>query len=391
LRLHRLSNYFFVHCSNDLGSPCADGILATTDACGARPPAILSVNVDALMASHTASPGSSANLFNQHWSSATRCPASDSGDRVSTGSPGLDQVLVGGLTRHRLCLVGGLPGSGKTTLGLQFLLEGQRRGESSMYVTLSETEDELRATAATHGWSLLARIEREKPDRLVIDNLSELRMLAQTPLRFRWQFFALRRLFTRLGCTVLLLDDKTARPDDLQVQTIVHGVIALERGSLNIYGAERPVLHVVKMGGIAFSSGAHGYAIQTGGLAVYPRVLTFQDRHRPGPVPATVSTVLTAANGTEALPLLAAGEAVDAIVTELSMPGMDGLALIRAARERRSGLPAVLLTGYAGGDMELAVSGAISGTFSLLRKPTRFRDLLDTVQSLLAAGTNHVR
>jgi circadian clock protein KaiC len=250
--------------------------------------------------------------------------AGGSGDRVSTGIPGLDDVLGGGVTRHRLYLVEGSPGSGKTTLGLQFLLEGERRGERGMYVTLSETEDELRSGAASHGWSLdgisivelmtvrtedeeqtllhpaefelgettgriLARIGQEKPERLVIDNLSELRMLAQTPLRYRWQFFALRRRFTSLGCTVFLLDDKTTHPTDLQVRTIVNGVIALERGSLNSYGAERRVLNVLKMRGIAFRSGVHDYTIQTDGLVVYPRDITFQDRS-PGPMPAIVGT-----------------------------------------------------------------------------------------------------
>ena len=113
-------------------------------------------------------------------------------------------------------------------------------------------------------------------------------MLAQTPLRYRWQFFALRRQFASLGCTVLLLDDKTARPDDLQVQTLVHGVIALERGGLNTYGAERRVLNVVKMRGIGYRTGAHDYAIERGGLAVYPRAFILQDKSEP--VLATVST-----------------------------------------------------------------------------------------------------
>ena len=170
--------------------------------------------------------------------------ASGDGGRALTGILGLDDVLAGGLPRDRLHLLEGTPGTGKTTLALQFLLEGRRLGERGMYVTLSETEDELRASAATHGWSLdglavvelvpetdlgsgqeqtllhpaefelgettgriLERVERERPARLVLDSLSELRLLAQTPLRYRRQILALKHRFTSLRCTVLLLDD----------------------------------------------------------------------------------------------------------------------------------------------------------------------------------------
>ena len=213
------------------------------------------------------------------------------GDRALTGIRGLDDVLAGGLPRDRLYLVEGTPGTGKTTLALQFLLEGLRLGERGMYVTLSETADELRASAASHGWSLdgitmvelvpeadlgaeqeqtllhpaefelgettgriLEQIEQERPARLVLDSLSELRLLAQTALRYRRQVLALKHRFTSHGCTVLLLDDQTAEPRDLQLHSIVHGVVSLEQGS-SIYGAERRSLRVMKLRGIRFRGG----------------------------------------------------------------------------------------------------------------------------------------
>ncbi|MGI4944898.1 MAG: ATPase domain-containing protein, partial [Janthinobacterium lividum] len=248
------------------------------------------------------------------------------GDRVLTGIRGLDDILAGGLPRDRIYLVEGMPGTGKTTLALQFLLEGQRLGERGMYVTLSETADELRASAASHGWSLdgisivelvpeadlgaeqeqtllhpaefelgettgriLERTEREQPARLVLDSLSELHLLAQTALRYRRQILALKHRFTSQHCTVLLLDDQTAEPRDLQLHSIVHGVLALEQSS-SIYGAERRSLRVAKLRGVRFRGGHHDYTIETGGLAVYPRLAVFG--HRAGFSPVPVGTGL---------------------------------------------------------------------------------------------------
>ncbi len=190
-----------------------------------------------------------------------------------------------------------------------------------MYVTLSETADELRASAATHGWSLdgitvvelvpeadlgaeqeqtllhpaefelgettgriLEKVEQERPARLVLDSLSELRLLAQTPLRYRRQVLALKHRFTSHRCTVLLLDDQTAESRNLQLHSIVHGVIALEQSS-SIYGAERRSLRVVKLRGVRYRGGNHDYAIETGGLAVYPRLVAPEHHGEFSPVP----------------------------------------------------------------------------------------------------------
>ena len=230
---------------------------------------------------------------------------------ASTGITGLDDVLGGdGFPRDRIYLLQGDPGVGKTTLGLQFLLDGVRRGETCLYIALSESRPEIEGVVASHGWTLdgvhvielsaleetaslaeentlfepsevelqevtrrlLAEIERVKPDRLVFDSLSELRLLAQTPLRYRRQILALKQYFGDKQVTVLLLDDRTSEASDQQLQSLAHGVIGLEQIS-PLYGDDRRRLRVVKLRGRKFRSGYHDFAIQTGGLDVFPRLV----------------------------------------------------------------------------------------------------------------------
>jgi circadian clock protein KaiC len=231
----------------------------------------------------------------------------------STGVAGLDEILCGGLTPDRVYLIEGVPGSGKTTLALQFLLEGVRRGERVLYVTLSETEDELRGITKSHGWSLdgidvrelapseaslspddqytmfhpsevelsettkaiLADVDRLKPRRVVFDSLSEMRLLAGNPLRYRRQLLALKQFFVGRNCTVVLLDDMTSANHDLQVQSIVHGVVRLEQLNLE-YGGERRRLIVLKFRGVPMRGGYHDYVIKKGGLVVFPRLVARQ-------------------------------------------------------------------------------------------------------------------
>ncbi len=236
--------------------------------------------------------------------------------RASTGVEGLDYVLGGGLPRNRVYLLEGDPGSGKTTLGLQFLMEGVGAGETVLYVTLSETKAELYAVAASHGWDLshvgihelappdqtdfnpddqytffhpsemelgettkavLAEVSRVNPVRVVFDSLSEMRLLAREPLRYRRQILGLKQFFTGRNCTVLLLDDRTSEPGDLQLQSLAHGVVTLEQLAPE-YGAERRRLRVVKLRGVRFNGGYHDFSITTGGIRVFPRLVAAATR-----------------------------------------------------------------------------------------------------------------
>ena len=229
--------------------------------------------------------------------------------RISTGVPGLDEILGGGLTPDRIYLVEGTPGAGKTTLALQFLLEGVSQGVPGLYVTLSETANELRAVARTHGWSLNAidiyelvneegldpaseqsilhpadvelgettrrvmeRVTAHKPVRIAFDSLSEMRLLAQNPLRYRRQILALKHFFSTLNCTVLLLDDQTSEAGDLHLHSICHGVIKLDQ-ALQDFGGQRRRMQIVKMRGIKFRGGYHDFNLDTGGITVFPRLV----------------------------------------------------------------------------------------------------------------------
>ena len=238
----------------------------------------------------------------------------------STGVPGLDDVLGGGLPRACLHLIEGSPGVGKTTLAMQFLLDGVRRGESCLYVTLSESQRELEAVARSHRWDLkgikiieLSAVERAvsggkapgtlfhpadveltqlskllfdqirstRPQRVVLDSLSEMRLLAQSSLRYRREILGFKQPLGDMGCTVLLLDDRSAQGSDAQVHSIVHGAIALESAPLK-YGIYRRTLSVTKVRGVRYREGSHDYVIETGGVQVFPRLVA-AEHHTPFP------------------------------------------------------------------------------------------------------------
>jgi circadian clock protein KaiC len=244
--------------------------------------------------------------------------------RCSTGVPGLDEILGGGITPNRVYLVEGSPGTGKTTLALQFLLKGAEQGEKGLYITLSETSDELQSIAASHGWSLdafsifelvndmgldpdaeqsilhpsemelgettksvMQTVDEQVPSRIVFDSLSELRLLAQNPLRYRRQILALKHYFAARHCTVLMLDDKTSEAGDQQLHSIAHGVISLEQLAQE-FGTERRRLRVVKMRGMKFRGGFHDFILNTGGIRVFPRLVAAE--HRRNFLPTIRST-----------------------------------------------------------------------------------------------------
>lgn len=236
-------------------------------------------------------------------------------DLAATGIEGLDYILLGGFPRNHVYLLQGDPGVGKTTLGLQFLLEGIRHGEKALYITLSETREELEAVARSHHWDLtgvevyehligeqslteddttvfypaevelgqtvkllLEAVERVQPSRVVLDSLSEIRLLAQTTLRYRKQILALKQFFAARSMTVLMLDDRTAEFNDLQLQSVPHGVVELERYT-PVYGSARRRLQLVKVRGLNFRDGYHDFNIRTGGIVVYPRLVAADEHH----------------------------------------------------------------------------------------------------------------
>jgi circadian clock protein KaiC len=235
--------------------------------------------------------------------------------RVKTGIDGLDEVLGGGLPSRRVHLIQGSPGAGKTTLALQFLLEGARHGERGLYISLSETREEVRTVAASHGWSLdditifeasrlgeedentlfdtsevelgermeaiLSEVARVEPTRLVLDSCTELRLLAHSPVRYRRQILALKHRLVEANRTVLLLDNPSPGAPDVLLQSLAHGVLTLEHFQSEV-GGERRRISVTKMRGVAYRGGYHDYSIVTGGLVVFPRVVAAE--HRTGRV-----------------------------------------------------------------------------------------------------------
>jgi circadian clock protein KaiC len=240
----------------------------------------------------------------------------DKPNKAGTGVPGLDDILAGGLQRSRVYLIEGSPGTGKTTIATQFLLAGAAAGEAGLYITLSETEEELRTSALSHGWKfdhplgvfelippeslldedqqqsllyssdlelgettkrIFEAIEKVNPTRIVVDSLSEIRLLAQSSLRYRRQVLALKHYFARTGATVVMLDDLTSDTHDKTVHSVAHGVIRLEEVAPD-YGSERRRLRVLKYRGQNFRGGYHDMVIKTGGVETFPRLISAEHK-----------------------------------------------------------------------------------------------------------------
>ena len=277
----------------------------------------------------------------------------------STGVPGLDTVLAGGLVPDRLYLVEGVPGTGKTTLALQFLMEGVRLGERVLYMALAESEIELRGAALSHGWDLagvgieevapsddmldpdrqytifhpseielaatnqriLAAIEKHRPARLVLDSLSELQLLAENPLRYRRQVVALKQYLASRHCTTVLIDDRSALDDGLQVRSVAHCVISLELQNQD-YGNDRRRVRVVKYRGMAFRGGAHDYKIAHSGLVVYPRLVAADSRNDTSRV--------SLSSGVDELDAMIGGGLEEGMSTLISGPAGSGKSTLAA-------------------------------------------------------------
>ncbi|MDE1153693.1 MAG: ATPase domain-containing protein [Micavibrio sp.] len=297
--------------------------------------------------------------------------------RVQTGNKQLNQILGGGLAKNRVYLLQGSPGAGKTTLALQFLMEGAVHGETVLYLTLSESEQELSSVAESHGWDLkginilellttedalqtenqytmyqpsevelgntteaiIAEVEKLKPTRVVLDSLSELKLLAQSPLRFRRQILALKKFFTTRSCTVLFLDDKTTTGvENFQLESIAHGVIDMEQLSPE-YGAEKRRLRIKKFRGQKYHGGYHDFVIEKGGISLFPRIIPTAD--------ARSNQKISMKSGVDQIDTLMGGgpdEGTSVLLLGPAGVGKSTLALQYAVKAASQGQHAVIFT-----------------------------------------------